>query len=113
VDALRLSPAERAELEASGAVGDVCARFYDRSGQAVSSVVNERVLAVTLDDLRAIPTVAGIAAGQEKALGILGALRGQIIDVLVCDQAAARSVLALDNDGAPADAGRHGRPGRG
>jgi DNA-binding transcriptional regulator LsrR (DeoR family) len=53
---------------------------------------------VTLDDLRAIPTVAGVAAGPEKAPGILGALRGRIIDVLVCDQAAARAVLGLDRD---------------
>src|SRR5829696_5130727 len=91
-----LDPAERAAFDAAGAVGDVCGRFYDLSGREVPSVVNQRVLAVTLDDLRAIPTVAGIAAGPEKALGILGALRGQIIDVLICDQQAARSVLRLD-----------------
>jgi DNA-binding transcriptional regulator LsrR (DeoR family) len=96
LDALDLSPAERAAFDAAGAVGDVCGRFYDLSGQEVSSVVTERVLAVTLEDLRAIPTVAGIAAGPEKALGILGALRGGIIDVLICDQQAARSVLRLD-----------------
>ena len=96
LDALALSPAERSEFDAAGAVGDVCGRFYDLAGRAVRSVVNERVLAVTLDDLRAIPTVAGIAAGQEKALGILGALRGQFIDVLICDQQAARAVLRLD-----------------
>jgi DNA-binding transcriptional regulator LsrR (DeoR family) len=96
LDALGLSPAQCAEFDASGAVGDVCARFYDLSGREVSSVVSERVLAVTLDDLRAIPTVAGVAAGGEKALGILGALRGRIIDVLICDQEAARSVLSLD-----------------
>jgi DNA-binding transcriptional regulator LsrR (DeoR family) len=57
------------------------------------------VLAVTLDDLRAIPTVAGVAAGREKASGILGAVRGRIIDVLICDQEAARSVLSLDGPG--------------
>ena len=96
LEALALSPAERASFDATGAVGDVCGRFYDLSGQEVDSVVNQRVLAVTLDDLRAIPTVAGIAAGQEKALGILGALRGRIIDVLICDQQAARAVLRLD-----------------
>jgi DNA-binding transcriptional regulator LsrR (DeoR family) len=96
LDALGLSPAQRAEFNASGAVGDVCARFYDLSGREVRSVVSERVLAVTLDDLRAIPTVAGVAAGQEKGLGILGALRGRILDVLICDQEAARSVLSLD-----------------
>jgi DNA-binding transcriptional regulator LsrR (DeoR family) len=59
-------------------------------------VVNQRVLAVTLDDLRSIPTVAGVAAGAEKAPGILGALRGEFVDVLICDQQAARSVLRLD-----------------
>jgi DNA-binding transcriptional regulator LsrR (DeoR family) len=96
LEALALSPAERAAFDATGAVGDVCGRFYDLSGQEVDSVVNQRVLAVTLEDLRAIPTVAGIAAGQEKALGILGALRGRIIDVLICDQQAARAVLRLD-----------------
>jgi len=99
LDALGLSPAQRAAFDASGAVGDVCARYFDLSGREVSSVVTERVLAVTLDDLRAIPTVAGVAAGREKALGILGALRGRIIDVLICDQAAARSVLSLDRTG--------------
>jgi DNA-binding transcriptional regulator LsrR (DeoR family) len=99
IDALALSPAQRADFDAAGAVGDVCARFYDLSGREVRGVVGERVLAVTLDDLRAIPVVAGVAAGPEKALGILGALRGRIIDVLVCDQAAARSVLSLDRTG--------------
>jgi DNA-binding transcriptional regulator LsrR (DeoR family) len=93
VDALGLSPAQRADFDACGPVGDVCARFYDLSGDEVRSVVSERVLAVTLDDLRAIPTVAGVAAGEEKAQAILGAVRGRIIDVLICDQEAARSVL--------------------
>jgi DNA-binding transcriptional regulator LsrR (DeoR family) len=99
IDALRLSPAQRADFDAAGAVGDVCARFYDLSGNEVGGAVGERVLAVTLDDLRAIPTVTGVAAGPEKAPGILGALRGRIIDVLVCDQEAAGSVLTLDRTG--------------
>jgi DNA-binding transcriptional regulator LsrR (DeoR family) len=99
LDALGLSPSERAAFDASGAVGDVCARFYDLSGREVASVVTERVLAVSLDDVRAIPTVAGVAAGQEKALGIIGALQGRIIDVLICDQPAARSVLSLERAG--------------
>lgn len=96
VEALKLSPAERAELEASGFVGDVCARFFDLKGQEVRSAARNRVLAVSLDDLRRIPTVVGVLAGREKALGTLGALRGQIVDVLVCDEAAARSILEFD-----------------
>ena len=96
IDALGLTPGQRADFDACGPVGDVCARFYDLSGHEVRSVVSERVLAVTLDDLSAIPTVAGVAAGREKASGILGAVRGRIIDVLICDQEAARAALSLD-----------------
>ena len=96
--ALALTPEERAAFDAARPVGDVCGRYYDLAGRDVGGAVGERVLAVTLDDLRAIPTVAGIAAGPEKARGILGALHGRIIDVLVCDQAAARAVLSLDRD---------------
>jgi DNA-binding transcriptional regulator LsrR (DeoR family) len=100
LDALGLSPSDRAAFDAAGPVGDVCARFYDLSGNEVQSVVRDLVLAVTLDDLRAIPTVAGVAAGREKALGILGALRGRVVDVLVCDREAARAVLSLESTGA-------------
>jgi len=109
LDALNLSPAQRATFDACGPVGDICARFYDLSGREVRSVVAERVLAVSLDDVRAIPTVAGVAAGPEKAMGILGALHGRIVDVLICDQAAARTVLAHDTDGAPVAARAGGR----
>jgi DNA-binding transcriptional regulator LsrR (DeoR family) len=96
--ALHLTPEERAAFDAAGPVGDVCGRYYDLAGRDVHGAVGDRVLAVTLDDLRAIPTVAGVAAGREKARGILGALHGRIIDVLACDQAAARAVLSLDRD---------------
>jgi DNA-binding transcriptional regulator LsrR (DeoR family) len=96
IDSLALTDRERAQFEASGAVGDVCGRFFDLDGEEPATVVAERVLAVSLDDLRRIPTVAGVAAGQAKAPGILGALRGRVVDVLVCDETACRAVLALD-----------------
>jgi DNA-binding transcriptional regulator LsrR (DeoR family) len=96
IEALRLSRDEREAFESSGVVGDVCGRYYDLSGSEVRTAVRDRILAVGLDDLRAIPTVVGVAAGREKALGILGALRGRIVDVLVCDERAARTVLDYD-----------------
>ena len=81
-------------------MGDVCARYFDMDGQPAGGPVDERVLAVSLADLRLIPTVVGVASGREKAPGILGAVRGQVVDVLVCDASAARAVLALDREGA-------------
>lgn len=88
------------ELAAGKPVGDVCARYFDIDGRPVGGPVDERVLAVSLADLRRIPTVVGLASGKEKAPGVLGALRGRILDVLVCDAGTARAVLALDREGA-------------
>ncbi|MBO8191566.1 helix-turn-helix domain-containing protein [Streptomyces oryzae] len=94
IDALQLSDRERAAFEAAKPVGDVCARFFDQDGNPVGGAVEDRVLAVSLEDLRRIPTVLGLAAGVEKACGVLGALRGQYVNVLVCDTPLAEALLA-------------------
>ena len=90
---IRLNDAERAEFEAARPVGDLAARFFDADGHEVMGAVHDRVLAVTLDDFRNIPTVVGVAAGREKVDGLRAALHGRLVDVLVCDAAAARGVL--------------------
>jgi DNA-binding transcriptional regulator LsrR (DeoR family) len=91
--AMNLSGAERADFDAALPVGDVCARFFDAEGRAVTGAVDDRVLAVSLGDLTAIPTVAGVAVGAEKVRGVLGALRAKVLDVLLCDSGLARGLL--------------------
>ncbi|KQS68577.1 sugar-binding transcriptional regulator [Modestobacter sp. Leaf380] len=93
--ALALDAEEAAQLRKAEPVGDIAARYFDAAGQPVLGAVHERVLAVTLAELAAIPTVVGVACGRVKAAGVLGALRGHLIDVLVCDESLARAVLAL------------------
>lgn len=93
VQQLHLDDRERHEFASQHPVGDICARFFDSAGEPVEGAVHDRVLAVTLDDLREIPTVAGIAVGVRKAPGVLGALSGGLIDVLICDAALARALL--------------------
>lgn len=94
VQSLRLSEHERTALDAAGPVGDICARFFDATGREIDTPVHDRVLAVNLDDLRAIPTVLAVAVGAAKGPGIRGALCGGLIGALVCDEAAARGVLS-------------------
>ena len=94
--ALALDDEERAQFRKAEPVGDIAARYFDAAGQAVLGPVHDRVLAVTLADLAAIPTVVGVARGRVKAPGVLGALRGRLIDVLVCDESLARAVLSTD-----------------
>jgi DNA-binding transcriptional regulator LsrR (DeoR family) len=97
VDAMSLDPADRAAFEAMAPAGDICARYFDINGDPVSNqAVHDHVLAVELADLRRIPTVVGVTSGRSKAPGLLGALRGRHLDVLVCDESAARATLTLD-----------------
>ena len=81
------------KLISEGAVGDICGSYIDINGHRCHSSLCDRMIAVSLDDIKRIPTVVGVAAGEKKADIIVGALRGRYIDVLITDEKAAVSVL--------------------
>lgn len=83
------------EIVAKAYAGDISARFYDTNGRSVSSEMDNRVVGLTLEEIAHIPHVIGVAAGSEKAQGVLGAVRAGLIDTLVTDVACAREVLKL------------------
>jgi DNA-binding transcriptional regulator LsrR (DeoR family) len=95
--ATSLSQRTLAHMEAAGAVGDICGRFYDIHGQSVDG--GSGVLGISLEQLRAIPNVVGIAGGVEKAAAILGAMRGGYLGTLVTDTVTAAAVLDLHRAG--------------
>jgi DNA-binding transcriptional regulator LsrR (DeoR family) len=90
----RAEAAERTELSSRGAVGEIAGRFFDASGAAVPSALDDRVLAIGLDRLRAIPSVIGVAHGAGRGPAVRAALAGGLVDFLVCDDALARALLA-------------------
>jgi DNA-binding transcriptional regulator LsrR (DeoR family) len=96
LESLDLTKAETAQFWKQQPAGDIAARYFDQQGIAINGPVHARILAVTLEDLVNIPTVVGVAEGRAKVPGVLGALRGRLIDVLVCDQSLARGVLAAN-----------------
>lgn len=97
LDLLKLSPAEEKELWSQNPVGDICGRYYDLQGIPLSwSPLHDRILALEIEDLRAIPTVIGVAYGIMKAAAVVGALRAELIDVLVCDDKLAQAILDFD-----------------
>jgi DNA-binding transcriptional regulator LsrR (DeoR family) len=82
------------DLRSRGAVGDVIGHFFDRDGQSVHCGIEDRLIALSLDQLHSIPTVIAVAGGSDsKAEAILGALRGQHIDVLITDMHTAQNVI--------------------
>ena len=94
LELMRLTEAERAAFIAQQPVGDVCGRFIDAHGVPLGAPTDQRVLAVTFSELLRIPEVVGVAAGAEKAPGVLGVLRSGAIDTAVFDVDLAREVLA-------------------
>jgi DNA-binding transcriptional regulator LsrR (DeoR family) len=91
-----LSPADLARLRAEGIVGETIGRFFDVQGNFAPFAINDRVIGIDLDDLRAIPRVVAVARGLPKAQSILGALRGKLMTVLTTDDLTARAVLELE-----------------
>ncbi|QHW29973.1 sugar-binding transcriptional regulator [Paenibacillus rhizovicinus] len=87
--------ADIAMLEERGAVANLCASFIDRDGRELDFPEQHRWIGLSASELRAIPTVIGIAGGERKAEAITAALRGKWIDVLVTDAATAKAVMAL------------------
>ncbi len=86
-----------AKLEEKGAVGDICAHFFNIRGNQILPELG--VIGINLDQLKTIPEVIAIAGGMEKINAVLGALRGGFVKTLITDTTTARAVLAEDKKG--------------
>jgi DNA-binding transcriptional regulator LsrR (DeoR family) len=92
-----LSKEDLERLQELGAVGDIALRYMERDGNPINLEINERIIGLTLEQIREIPRVIGIAGGTTKHEIIRAALHGNIIDVLVTDQSTAEKLLANEN----------------
>ncbi|MFE7046734.1 sugar-binding domain-containing protein, partial [Streptomyces atratus] len=89
-----LSAAELAGIRERGAVGDISGRFFDADGAAVPGEVDERLIGLSLEQLRAVPVRIGVARGADKRRALAVALRHGLINVLVTDVSTAETLLA-------------------
>ena len=80
-------------LRSEGAVGDICGRYIDIDGNPCETPLMDRIISATLEEIKRIPTVIGVACGEEKKDIITGALKGRYIDVLITDRSAALAIL--------------------
>jgi DNA-binding transcriptional regulator LsrR (DeoR family) len=80
------SDADYEELESANAVGDIANRFFNTEGVPIQASLDDRTIGVTLDELRRVPRVVGIAGGSPKHEAVRAALEGGFIDVLITDR---------------------------
>ncbi len=86
-------------LSMQGAVGDILSHFIDKDGQPVRTGVEERLLSTSLENLRDMDNVIGVAAGASKLEAIRAVLTGGYLDVLITDEETAVQLIdTTDND---------------
>ena len=73
-------------LRQENAVGDILLHFYDINGKLVDTGLDKRVISMGLDQLNKVNRAIGVAGGVRKYSGILGALRGHWVNILITDR---------------------------
>lgn len=89
-----ISIGDQQELHDLGAVGDICLRFFDSTGALVGSSLEDRVIGISADQLRALPRIIGVAGGSPKYTAIRAALIGGWLTVLITDLGTAKRLLS-------------------
>lgn len=82
-------PSVRADVAATGAVGEALGVFVDADGRAVHPELADRMVTIGPEDLRAIPETVALATGKAKARAVRAFLVGGWASTLVVDRALA------------------------
>jgi DNA-binding transcriptional regulator LsrR (DeoR family) len=90
-----IDDASRTGLLAQGAVGDVLSYVYDQGGVILNNAAGDRMIAISPEQLLAVPHRIAVATGKVKATAIAGALAGGLVNVLVTDSQAAGAICSV------------------
>ncbi len=85
-------------LARGGAVGNIMAQFFDIKGEKVNCELHRRIVSLSIDKLRKLEKVIGVAGGGCKVESILGALHGKFINILITDELTAKSIIHLEEN---------------
>jgi DNA-binding transcriptional regulator LsrR (DeoR family) len=80
-------------LKNNDAVGDILVHFFDNDGNPVKTVLEDRVVSMSLEQLRKVDRAIAVAGGRRKFEAIRGALRGRWINILITDRFTAEGLV--------------------
>lgn len=82
------------EIKEAGIVGDINSQFFDETGNVYSqSAINDRVIGISLDDLKGIEQVICLGFGDHKVNSIHLAATYRWFNMLITDDKTAKKLL--------------------
>ncbi|MBB5156590.1 sugar-binding transcriptional regulator [Saccharopolyspora phatthalungensis] len=88
-----LTSAERAEQKRAGACGEISGRLFDRDGTLLPGDVDERVVGIDAEQLRAVPKLITSSTGTDRAEATRAAVAAGFVHTLVVDDELAKALL--------------------
>jgi DNA-binding transcriptional regulator LsrR (DeoR family) len=92
-----LSDAEKNELQTKKAVGISCGYYYDIQGNIIETSIHDKLIGLSIEEIKGIDNVIGVVHGKQKAKAILGALRGNFFNTLITEEETALQIL-IENE---------------
>jgi deoxyribonucleoside regulator len=80
-------------LKARGTVGDISGHYFDIHGRPVHGDIEDRIMALSWEDLQRLEDVVAVICGRNKLKAALGALRTGLLDALIIDERTAIAIL--------------------
>lgn len=90
----KLVPEIAAKLGDLGAVGDINGYFFNENGEPVASELDDRLVGLTIPEIKELPLSVGIATGARKYRAIRSILNGRVLKVLITDVENAKRLVA-------------------
>lgn len=84
---------EELQLAKAGAVGEICLRYFDKDGEAMSPLIEERIISMDAKAMKKVPRRIAVAGGVKKLPAIRAAVLGGWANVLITDSEVARQLL--------------------
>ncbi|WP_417604812.1 sugar-binding transcriptional regulator [Primorskyibacter flagellatus] len=91
-----LSAETIADARDNGAVGVICGRLIDSAGQPVPTEVEDRMIGVTLDQMRGKDMALLVAAGPGRAAPAKAAIKGGFVTHLATSTRVAQELLEMN-----------------
>lgn len=81
------------KLKKAGAVGDINGHFFNARGEPVPSELDDRMIGLGIDDIKALPLAVGLGAGPSKYLPLRALMAAGFFNAVITDVANARRLI--------------------